>query len=401
MTLPSGTVAEVARAVANRQLSPVEVVDAALRRIEELNPKLNAFLSVRAQAVADAQAAERAIARGKTAPLMGVPISIKDLIFTKGDRTTAGSRIFEDALPADHDAPVVQRLKRAGAIIIGKNNLHEIALGVTNLNEHFGPARNPWDTTRVPGGSSGGSAVAVAAGMGCASVGSDTRGSIRIPAACCGVTGFKPTYGLVPTDDVIPLAWSLDHVGPITRTVEDAALMLGAMVGGRAVTRYVEALDKGIKKVRIGICEYFLRDLDPEVERAVLGAIEVLRAGGATVRDVTLPEVEDSHAFSGVISLSQAITYHDEMLKKRPDRYGAAVRARLEAGYRLTAIDLVRAERRRALLVSAIDRLFDEVDCLAGATIPAFANPIGDDDRCCSDSRPRQRAGLPRVSAPP
>jgi aspartyl-tRNA(Asn)/glutamyl-tRNA(Gln) amidotransferase subunit A len=175
--------------------------------------------------------------------------------------------------------------------------------------------------------------------------------------------------------------------------------MLGAMVGGRAVTRYVAALGKGIKNLRIGICEYFLHDLDPEVERAVLAAIEVLRAGGATVREVRLPEVEESHAFSGVISLSQAITYHDQTLKERPDRYGPSVRARLEAGYKLTAIDLVRAERRRASLVAACKRVFDEVDCLAGATIPAFANPIGEDRLVIRGRETTVLAEYPRLTS--
>src|SRR5712692_302162 len=257
---------EVARAIAARDVSPVEVVEATLKRIQRLNPTLNAFIAVREQARADAQEAERKLPRGDLGPLHGVPISIKDLILTRDLPTTAGSKIFGQGLTSRHDAPVVRRLRRAGAIIIGKNNLHELALGVTNLNEHFGPARNPWNTACVPGGSSGGSAAAVAAGLGCASIGSDTRGSIRIPAACCGVTGLKPTYGLVSTEDVIPLAWSLDHVGPITRSVEDGALLLGAIVGRTAARHYVTALERPVRELRFGICEYFLRDLDREVE---------------------------------------------------------------------------------------------------------------------------------------
>jgi Asp-tRNA(Asn)/Glu-tRNA(Gln) amidotransferase A subunit family amidase len=289
------SVVEAARALAARKVSPVELVDATLRRIEQLNPRVNAFITIREAALDEARVAEGEIARGRKAPLLGVPISIKDLMLTRGDRTTAGSRIFGAGLESDHDAPAVARLRQAGAIIVGKNNLHEVALGVTNLNEHFGPARNPWDLTRVPGGSSGGSAIAVATGLGLASIGSDTRGSIRIPAACCGVTGFKPTFGLVSTDDVIPLAWSLDHVGPLTRSVEDAAHVVGCLAGPDALQRYVAALRRPVREIRIGIGDYFMADLDPEIERAVSDAAQVFAAECGPVRSIALPELEGYH----------------------------------------------------------------------------------------------------------
>ena len=376
----------------------MEVVEHALRRIERLNPVLNAFISVREAALDEARLMERAGARGRTSPLFGVPISIKDLMLMRDGRTTAGSRIFGDGLESNHDAPVVRRLKRAGAIVVGKTNLHELALGVTNVNEHFGPAHNPWDVMRVCGGSSGGSAVAVATRLGYASVGSDTRGSIRIPAACCGVTGLKPTYGLVPVDDVIPLSWSLDHVGPITRSVEDAALLLGPMTGRGG--RYLKALGRSAKQITVGVCEYFLRDLDPEIERAVLAAIDVFRAAGCKVREVAMPEVEGSHGASGVITLAEAVTYHDKNLRERPQNFGKAVFGRLEPGYKLTALDLVRAERKRVEVVAGFARAFQDVDCLIGATIPAFPPAIGEDTIRLRGRETTLLAEFPRLTSP-
>ncbi len=369
-----------------------------LRRIERLNPALNAFISVREAALDEARLMERGGARGGKGPLFGVPISIKDLILTRDGRTTAGSRIFREGIESDHDAPVVRRLKRAGAIVVGKTNLHELALGVTNVNEHFGPAHNPWDVMRVSGGSSGGSAVAVAAGLGYASVGSDTRGSIRIPAACCGVTGLKPTYGLVPTEDVVPLSWSLDHVGPITRSAEDAALLLGPMAGKSG--RYLKALGRPAKQLSVGICEYFLRDLDPEIERAVLAAIDVFRAAGCAVRDVSMPEVDGSHGASAVITLAEAVTYHDQSLRERPQGFGTTVLARLEPGYKLTALDLVRAERKRAEVVAGFARVFRDVDCVIGATIPAFPPTIDEDTIRLRGRETTLLAEFPRLTSP-
>jgi aspartyl-tRNA(Asn)/glutamyl-tRNA(Gln) amidotransferase subunit A len=220
---------ELVRAVERRRVSPTELVRASLDAIAREQPRLNAFITVMAEsALAAAAALEKKRAKGL---LAGVPLAVKDLLFTQDAPTTAGSRIYDGGLITDEDAEVVARLRRAGAIIVGKTNLHEVALGVTSVNEHFGPVRNPWGLEHVAGGSSGGSAVAVAADLCPAAVGTDTRGSIRIPAACCGITGFKPTYGLVSVVGVLPLAFSLDHVGPMTRSVEDAALMLGAMLG--------------------------------------------------------------------------------------------------------------------------------------------------------------------------
>ena len=391
---------DIARAITARELSPLEVVEATMQRIAAVNPVLNAFISINEQALDEARAAESALQKGRAGPLTGIPISLKDLILTRRGLTTAGSRIFGEGLPSDHDALVVQRLRRAGAVIAGKNNLHELALGVTNVNAHFGPARNPWDPARVAGGSSGGSCVAVAAGLGYGSIGSDTRGSIRIPAACCGVTGLKPTYGLVPVTDVIPLAWSLDHVGPIARSVADISALLSALVGGRAAAGYSRALSRPVEGLKMGICEYFLRDLDPEIEQAVQAAIEVFRQAGVTIRDVALPELEGSHGSSALITVTEAATYHEQGLRERPDGIGTAVRERLEGAHRYTAVDRVRAERHQVAVTQAFDRAFEEVDILIGATLPAFPTVIGTDALTIRGRETNLLAEFPRLTAP-
>ena len=396
----------IAAAIAARTISPVEVMETVLGNIERLEPRLHIFLCINPKARQEAVRAETAVQGGqRLGPLHGVPISVKDLILTRGMRTTAGSRTFGAGLPGTRDAPVVRRLRRAGAIIVGKTNLHEIAMGVTTENEHFGPTRNPWDVERIPGGSSGGSAAAVAAGLGYGSVGTDTRGSIRIPAACCGITGLKPTYGLVSTEGVIPLSWTLDHVGPMTRSVEDAALMLGVMTGRRgAVERYLTATALEVTSLRVGVCEYYLRDLDPEVGAAVQEAIDLLRRSGVTIREVTLPELEGVQAASGVITGAEALAYHDERLRQRPDGFGPLVRQRLEKASQLTAMELVRAERKRLELVAAFERVFEEVDCLVGATIPILPPKIGEAalilDSVTRLNSPQNMAGLPALSLP-
>jgi aspartyl-tRNA(Asn)/glutamyl-tRNA(Gln) amidotransferase subunit A len=363
--------------VAARAVSAGEVLAAARQRIEALNPSLNAFLSLSESADADAAAADRAAARGTGGPLLGVPVAIKDLITSRDAPTTAGSRIYGAGLVANRDAAVVQRLRRAGAVIVGRTNLHEIALGVTNENEHFGPARNPWDRTRVPGGSSGGSAAAVAAGLVPLAVGTDTRGSIRIPAAACGVTGFKATFGLVPTEGVIPLAWSLDHAGPMTRSVEDAALGLHVLAA-RGWPRYQRALGAGVEGLRIGICDFLMRDLAPDIAQAINAAVDVFRDLGATVSEVDVPGLEGSPESSGKITLAEAAAHYEPLLKTNPDGLGHAVRQRLEAAFQLPAVELARAYRHGVVLRQEIGRVFRRMDLLLGATIPAFPCAIGE-----------------------
>lgn len=307
-SLPFLGLRAVGRRIATGQLSPLEVADAAIGQIDALEPSLNAFIWRNPNARREAERADQMLRKGgPTGPLHGVPLTIKDLILTRDAPTTAGSRVFEEGLRGTRDAPVVRRLRRAGAILLGKTNLHEIAMGVTTVNEHFGPTRNPWDPARVAGGSSGGSAAALAAGFGYGSVGTDTRGSIRIPAACCGVTGLKPTHGLVPTEDVIPLSWSLDHVGPMARSVEDTAVLLGVMAGGRArFERWLAAVDAAPDRLHIGLCPYYMHDLDPAIERAVADAITLFERAGHRLVEVEIAGLPEAHVASGMITGAEA-----------------------------------------------------------------------------------------------
>lgn len=410
---------EAARLIARRRLSPVELLEAALARIEALQPTLNAFISVSAEpARAAARRAEARLTRGRPRiadlpPLLGVPLSVKDLILTRDAPTTAGSRVFGDGLTGEGDAPVVARLRRAGAVILGKTNLHEVAYGVTTENEHFGPARNPWDPTRIVGGSSGGSAAAVAAGMGAGSVGTDTRGSIRIPAACCGITGLKPTYGLIPTDGVVPLAPSLDHVGPMARSVEDTALLLGAMQGSRKATaRRLAAVDHRQRRLRIGVSEFYLRDAERPVVRAVEAALRAFRDLGWPVFEARLPTLEGALEASRVIVSAEALAFHDRFLRERPEAYGPRVRSRLESGRQLTAVELVRAEEQRVLLTAEYLRMFRGLDVLVGAALPVLPPRIGTttirlggtdlpiSEAFCRYNAPQNLTGVPALVLP-
>jgi aspartyl-tRNA(Asn)/glutamyl-tRNA(Gln) amidotransferase subunit A len=353
----------------------VELVRDVLDAVARHNGSLNAYITVCADsAIAAAERLEQAVAQKKElGPLAGVPISVKDLVRTVDAPTTAGSKIFGDGLPPTEDAPVVRRLRKLGAIVIGKTNLHEVALGVTSANEHFGPARNPWNAEFVAGGSSGGSASAVAAGFCTASVGTDTRGSIRIPAAACGVTGFKPTYGLLPVEGVIPLAPSLDHVGPIAHTVIDAAWMLGAMTGSKATfERFVKALRTSTRSLVIGISEFHLRDLDDDVGRAIDKALKVLSPLCKEMRDVELPGIDGVQEASAVVTSAEAYAYHEAHLKKHPEAYGPKVRKRLEEGAKRSAADYLRAMETRSAVRRAFATCFDSVDVLVGATLPAL-----------------------------
>jgi aspartyl-tRNA(Asn)/glutamyl-tRNA(Gln) amidotransferase subunit A len=330
-----------------------------------------------------------------------VPVSVKDLILTREAPTTAGSRVYGDGIETGADALVVSRLRRAGAILVGKTHLHEIALGITSDNEHFGPVRNPWAPDRVAGGSSGGSAAAVAAGLGYASIGTDTRGSVRIPAACCGVTGLKPTTGLVPTDGVLPLSWTLDHVGPLTRSIEDAALVLGVIAGSPSrAARYRESLKRPVEGLRIGLSEYHLRDLDPEIGRAVEEAARELAAAGARLSTVEIPELDGALQESLVIGGAEAAAHHERDVKSRPHAYGPKLRERLELGFGFSAVELVRAERKRLRVIAAFEETFREVDVLAGATLPVAASPIGTERIRAAGREERITDGYMRLTAP-
>lgn len=415
MSEQSATAIELAEQIRKRRISPIEVVDDVLARIDALNPRFNIFIAVFAdQARQAAQRAERLVMQRKRSlpPLFGVPVSVKDIVLTTEAPTTAGSRIFGTGLIAERDAEVVRRLRRAGAIIIGKTNLHEVALGVTSANEHFGPVRNPRDPERVAGGSSGGSAVAVAMGMGPLSIGTDTRGSVRIPAACCGIVGFKPTYGLVPVADVVALCPSLDHVGPMARTVADCALMLEVMAGSRSAGRFTKAARKPAKGMRVGISAFHMRDLDAPIQKVVESAIRRLGKLGCRLSDVKIPQLDPSHAASTVISATEAIGQHDQYLKTMPDAYGPIVRKRFEAAYKWTALDLLRAQETREQLNVAFARAFEHVDCLVGAVLPVAPPKIGETtvvvngtdenvvDAFTRLNAPQNMTGIPALSVP-
>ncbi|MEE8504269.1 MAG: amidase [candidate division NC10 bacterium] len=377
--------------IRRRELSPVELVQAMVDRIDAYGKTLNAYIAwYPEQAVQQARKAEDALARGRpVGPLHGVPVAVKDLFFTAGLPTTAGARVLADFVPQE-DATVIHRLKEAGAILLGKLNLHELAYGVTNENPHFGPVRNPWNLNRISGGSSGGSAAAVAASLCLASLGTDTGGSIRIPASCCGVVGLKPTYGRVSRNGILPLAWSLDHVGPITRTVEDAALMLQVLAGedSRDVTTsalpvpdYARLLGGDLKGLRIGLVSAFFTDpaeVDPSVMAAVREALQTMESVGARVEEVSVPFLRHAPAIQYITLATEASANHARLLRTRGRELGLDVRRRLELGEFITAPQYVRAQQGRRLLVQELAAVFRRVDLLITPTLPVVAPPIGD-----------------------
>jgi len=378
---------EVAELIRNRKVSPVEVVQTALERIERLDSRLNSFLTVLAdEALGAARQAEEALSKRESLGLLhGVPVAVKDLIHVRGARTTCGSKIMADFI-AQEDATVVERLRSNGAIILGKTNLHEFAYGVTNVNPHYGPARNPWDPDRISGGSSGGSAVAVAAGLCYGALGTDTGGSIRIPAALCGIVGLKPTYGRVSRYGVIPLAWSLDHVGPITRTVQDAALLLQVLSGHdprdptssrEPVPDYLGALDGNIRGVRVGIIRTMMEDANSEVRTLVQNAVEVLAREGAEVEEVEIPHLQEMRTAAAAIAMPEASAYHLRWLSQRPLDYGEDVRQRLFVGALLPAHVYLTGLRARRRLNREFHSLFSRVDVLVAPTVSVSACPIG------------------------
>lgn len=385
------TVASASRALRSGELSPVELLEYCLDRIERLNPQLNAFVTIdSAGAMRAAKESARRFREGEPrGPLDGIPIGLKDLFYLKGVRTTAGSKIFADFVP-DEDAAVVEALKKAGAVLVGMTNTHEFALGTTTENPHYGPTRNPWDLGRVPGGSSGGSGAAVAACLTLAAMGTDTGGSIRIPAALCGAVGLKPTYGLVSRRGVFPLSWSLDHPGPIARTVEDAALLLEAIAGpdpndpttaGAPVTSYTQGIGRGIEGVRVGVPRrYFFERIEPGVEAAVRGAIARLEECGAQLVEVDWPDPDDAARVTGISSLImsvEAAAFHEPYLKSRPADYGEDVYHRMDLGRHVLACEYLNAQRLRTVLIRNLSRVFEEVDVVVTPTCPVTAFPIG------------------------
>ena len=379
---------EAAENLRARRVSAVELTTAALARIDRLNHTLGVFITVTAeQAMQQARQADQELAaKVDRGPLHGIPIALKDLFATRGVRTTAGSRVYENFVPAA-DATVVSRLNASGAVMLGKLNMHEMAYGITSANPHFGPVRNPWNRQHSPGGSSGGSAAAVAANIVYMAMGTDTGGSIRIPAAFCGTVGLKPTYGRVSRHGVLPLGYSLDHMGPLTRSVRDAALTLNAIAGRdpkdptssrHPVVDYVPDEDCSIKRLRIGFPEEFFFDrLDPSVESAVRGAIARAESLGAMVLPVRLPDVEALNAVARMVLLAEASAVAEPALEHR-EMFGPDVLALLDQGRLVPATDYINAQRLRRKMRRDFDKLWNDVDCFMTPTTPNTAPMIGD-----------------------
>jgi aspartyl-tRNA(Asn)/glutamyl-tRNA(Gln) amidotransferase subunit A len=375
MAADTQTIAGVARALRAREATSEAIVDRCLQRIAERNAALNAFITVfETDARGQAREADRDIEAGRyRGPLHGVPISLKDLIDVRGSVTTAASLVRRNHVAAA-DAAVTTRLRAAGAILIGKTNLHEFALGTTNEDSAYGPARHPLDLNRSPGGSSGGSAAAVADGMCFGSIGTDTGGSIRIPAAICGLVGLKPGVGEVPTEGVVPLSVTLDHVGPIARSVEDAGLIHTVLRGGDAAG--ASALTNGA--VRLGIArDYFFELLDTQVRSCFDAGCERLRSAGAVIDDVVVPHAGDVPAIYSHIVLAEGAAYHANTLERRPNDYTPNVRARLEMGRYILAEDFARALRGRDLVRREVDAALRGIDALVLPAVPIAAPKIG------------------------
>ena len=395
------TIEEAAAKLRAREVSAVELAEESLRRTREAQPRLNAFITITEDlALNQARRADAELARGvDRGPLHGIPYALKDLFATRGIRTTCGSKIFADRIP-DHDSEVFRALTEAGAVLMGKTGMHEFAYGITNDNPHFGPIRNPHDTTRIPGGSSGGSGVAVAADLVFFAMGTDTGGSIRIPASYCGCVGLKPTYGLVSRSGVFPLGLSLDHVGPLTRTVRDAALVMNVIAASHPGTPQAGR--------RIGVPENFFNDgLAPEVAAAYEQTLRTAESIGFRLVPITVADPAEINAIGRIILLCEAAAVLKPWLDRRDD-FGADVLALLDQGLLVSATDYIDARRLRRLYRKRWAELWDRVDVVLTPTTPIQAPPIGsgkvgdEDVRLISTRfvRPFNVLGIPALSVP-
>jgi len=384
------TIAEAARSFQAGELSPVELTRACLERIEALEPRLNAFITLLPEtAMAEARTAEQRLGRGeRLGPLDGIPFAIKDLYETKGIRTTAGSKILDDYVPVE-DATCVRRLREQGVVLLGKLNMHEWAFGVTSVVSHFGPVHNPWALDRITGGSSGGSGAALAASFCLGSLGSDTGGSIRIPASMCGIVGLKPTYGRVSKHGVIPLSGSLDHAGPMTRTVEDAALVLQAIAGPDPddpttedvpVPDYLAALSDGVPGLRVGVLDKdMLSGLDEDVEASFRAALKTLAGLGASLVEVRIPSLQRAEAIWLAIARPEAAAFHRRNLEERPQDFSEPVRLRLQLGLQTRAVDYLRGLEGQRQLRAEVEEQYAKIDVLVTPTTASTASRIEDE----------------------
>ncbi|MGH9501516.1 MAG: amidase [Terriglobales bacterium] len=413
----SQSILQIGELLRRGSVSPVELTTACLARIEKLNPRLNAFITVTVEsALADARQAEAEIQQGRwRGPLHGIPLAVKDLIDTAGVRTTAASSLFKDRIPAE-DAEIVRRLKAAGAILLGKQNLHEFAYGGSSMISAFGEVRNAWNPEYIAGGSSGGSATAVAAGLGYGAIGTDTAGSVREPAALCGVVGLKPTYGRVSARGVIPLSISLDHVGPIARTVADVAVLLAALAGYDAgdktsvnvpVEDYVAAVRRDFQPLRVGVPrKFFFEELDPEVASAIDHALSGLASWGAEIRDIDLP-VPTSRILQG----AESYAFHADFVARSPGLYLPETLRRIRSGQNVSSEALLESHRELEEARHDIATVFAGVDVMITATTPIPAPSIAELKQNPDLLRPRELMllrntrpinvwGLPAISVP-
>ena len=364
--------------MAKKEISPVELTKLTLDHIKLNEPALQAFITVmEEEALGQAMNLEEEIQKNQLrGPLHGIPIVVKDLLQTKGVRTTGGSNVFQEWVPSD-DATSIQKLKDAGAVIIGKANLHEFAMGATTENPHYGSVKNPWDLTRIPGGSSGGSAVATATGMAFGAVGTDTAGSIRLPAAMCGTVGFKPTYGLVSREGCLPFSWSLDHVGPMARTVNDTAIMLEVMRGYDSKDHSTVKRDESVlypalqtlKGVKLGFYEpYMFSGIDEKVKIVIKQAFQRLTDLGAEIVSIKLPGIERALDALKTIAQAEVVSFHEPLLKRFGDLYGDDLKYRFQFGRSISATDYINAQRTRRQFITETLKQMKELDALVGPT---------------------------------
>jgi aspartyl-tRNA(Asn)/glutamyl-tRNA(Gln) amidotransferase subunit A len=400
------TIRRLAPLIRQKKISPVEVTEFCLERIALLQPKINAYITITAEmALAQAKRAESEITKGRyRGVLHGIPISFKDLILTKNVRTTAGSGILKKHIPK-RNAAIVDALLNAGCIVLGKTNMHEFAFGSTNISSHYGPVHNPWDTTRISGGSSGGSAAAVITAQAIASLGTDTGGSIRIPSAACGSVGFKPTYGRVPMDGIIPLAATLDHAGPLSRCVLDAAFLFDAASG---LNRWncdagltAREIRRGVRSFAVGIPrQYFFDRIHPGVRECVLAAARVFEQLGADIREVNLKNMEQTARLAADITGCEAFEFHEKWLQKKPRDYGEDVRLRLQQSRSLTAAAYIRSMRQKAIYSEEFEQAMKAVRLLIAPTLPLPAPPIKARQVRIGNSREAVRLAMLRLTRP-
>ncbi|MFZ2098739.1 MAG: amidase [Anaerolineales bacterium] len=420
MELTSLTLHEAADLLKKKEISPVQLTRSHLEHIQQVDQRLNSFITLTPElALQQARQAEMEIQQGNyKGPLHGIPLALKDLYETEGIRTTAGSTFFADYIP-DVDAVAVQKLKEAGAVLLGKLNMHEIALGVTNENPHYGDCCNPWDLMCISGGSSGGNAAALAAGLCMGALGSDTGGSIRIPASLCGVVGLKPTYGRVSLRGVIPLSWNLDHAGPMARSVQDVAILLQAIAGydpqdawslNMPVDDYLSFSEKDLKGWRIGLASdsYFTdaEVVDGEVQYAVNAAVKVFESLGAMVEQVPFPNAREAVMANGLMTPSDAAAFHHQRLAENPQGFGKDVLKRLQTGAAYTSTEYSLARRMQTILRCQFNEFFDEYDLLLTPTTAITAPVRGSADAVdrarllTRFTAPFNLTGLPALSVP-